>query len=136
MNFFSRAASVAVVVFRGLWVVLSAVLWTVGLIGFLDDKRFVVWLGWGFLCAIPLCVQILKTSIENAREGAEEGSHEYTITITDSEIRAHDHSVSGAVFGFIGGLIGGVLIGPVVLPIFVVGVIGAFVSDIANLVKK
>ena len=136
MNFFSRAASVAVVVFRVIWTVLSTVLWIVGLCDFINDTRFVTWLGWGLLCAIPLCVQILKNSFDSAREGAEEGASEYTVTVTESSISVHDHSCSGAVFGFLGGLIGGVLIGPVVLPLFVLGVIGTLIGDITEYISR
>ena len=66
MKLFYRAASVAFIVFRIIWLVVAVFLWISGLVYFIEDTRFMTWFGWGIACAIPLCVQIIKNSISSA----------------------------------------------------------------------
>ena len=136
MKLFYRAASVAFIVFRIVWLVVAVFLWVSGLVYFIDDTRFMTWFGWGIACAIPLCVQIIKNSISSAREGAHEGSHEYTVTYSPDtgNVDVRDHSASGCLWGFVGGLLGGLLVGPVVLPLYIVGVLGTTIADIRLLI--
>ena len=138
MKLFYRAASVAFIVFRIIWLVVAVFLWISGLVYFIEDKRFMTWLVWGMACAIPLCVQIIKNSIDSARHGAHEGSHEYTITYSPDtgNVDVRDHSVSGCLWGLLGGLFGGILVGPVVLPLYFVGVLGTTIADIRLLVSS
>ena len=138
MKLFYRAASVAFIVFRIIWLVVAVFLWISGLVYFIEDTRFMTWLVWGMACAIPLCVQIIKNSIDSARHGAHEGSHEYTITYSPDtgNVDVRDHSVSGCLWGLLGGLFGGILVGPVVLPLYFVGVLGTTIADIRLLVSS
>lgn len=135
MRLFSHAASVAIIVFRAIWVVIATAFWIMGLVYFVDDTRVATWFTWGIVCAIPLCVQIIKNAIDSARRGAYEGSREYTITYYDTHSEVRDHSTSGCLWGFVGGILGGVLIGPVILPLYVVGVAGTTVSDIISFAR-
>lgn len=136
MRLFTRAASIAMIVFRSIWVIASIILWVMGLVYFIDDTRFMTWFAWGVMCAIPLCVQIIRNAIDSAREGAHEGSHEYTITYYDNHAEIRNNSTSGCFWGFVGGLIGGLLVGPVVLPLYVVGVAGTTISDIISMTRR
>ena len=136
MRFFSHAASVAIIVFRAIWVVIATVLWIMGLVYFVDDTRVLTWFAWGVMCAIPLCVQIIKNAVDSARRGAYEGSREYTITYYDTHAEVRDHSASGCLWGFVGGILGGLLIGPVILPLYVFGVGATTVSDIISVARR
>ena len=53
MKLFYRAASVAFIVFRIIWLVAAVFFWVSGLVYFIDDTRFMTWFGWGIACAIP-----------------------------------------------------------------------------------
>ena len=137
MRLFYRAASVAFVVFRIIWLIIAVGLWVGGLVYFIERTEFMSWLTWGVACAIPLCVQIIKNTISSARRGAYEGSHEYTVTYSPDtgNVDVRDHSASGCLWGFVGGLIGGLLVGPLVLPLYVFGVLATTVADIRILIR-
>lgn len=138
MRLFYRAASIAFVVFRVIWLIAAVVLWIGGLVYFIERTEFLSWLAWGMACAIPLCVQIIKNTVDSARRGAHEGSHEYTITYSPDtgNVDVRDHSASGCLWGLLGGLFGGILVGPVVLPLYFVGVLGTTIADIRLLVSS
>ncbi|MBQ2794099.1 MAG: hypothetical protein IKL79_00440 [Clostridia bacterium] len=136
MHLFTRAASIAVIVFRAVWTVVATLLWILGLIYFIDDTRFMTWFAWGVMCAIPLCVEIIKNAIDSARRGAHRGSHEYTITYYDTHAEVRDNSASGCLWGFVGGLLGGLFIGPVILPLYIFGIGATTVSDIILFVRS
>ncbi len=136
MHLFSRAASIAIIIFRVIWVVIATALWILGLIYFIEDTRLLTWFAWGVVCAIPLCVQIIKNAIDSAREGAYRGAHEYTVTYYDNHAEVRNNSASGCLWGFVGGLFGGLLVGPVILPLYVFGIGATTVSDIILLVRS
>ncbi len=136
MHFFARAASIAIIVFRVIWLVIATVLWIMGLVYFIGDTRLMSWFAWGAVCAVPLCVQIIKNAFDSARRGAEDGSREYTITYYSDHAEVRDNSASGCLWGFVGGLLGGLLIGPVILPIYAFGIGATTVSDIILLIRS
>lgn len=132
MRFLSRAGSIAVIVLRILWIIFAVLLWISGLVMFRDDTSFGMWFGWGAICAIPMCVRIIRQAFASAREGAVRGSREYTVSYSSLSDTYHvsDNSGSGCLWGFVGGLLGGIVIGPVLLPFYVVTTVIAVVLDI------
>lgn len=138
MRFFDRATSVAVIVFRSVWSLFAIGFWVVGLVGFANAAGVDTWFMWGAMCAVPLCIHILRQAIASAREGARRGSREYTVTYDEysNTARVTDNSGSGCLLGFLGGVLGGLLIGPLLLPVYTVLAIITVVRDIRAFISS
>lgn len=134
--FFFRATSIALIVFRIIWIIFAAALWVVGLVGFVNAAEIGNWFVWGVICAVPMCVQVIRQALSSARDGAARGSREYTVTAYfDGTAYVSDNSSSGCLWGFVGGLLGGIVIGPLVLPLYVVGVCVTVILDIIAFIR-
>lgn len=117
MEKFGKAKLITSVVWNSIWLVGGIFFWIVGLVGFIENTEFLIWLVWGILCTpfiIPVVIKLIK---DQAKEGRREGANTYTATRIGNTVTVQNNPLGGAIKGGIAGLIGGVLMGPIFLPL-------------------
>lgn len=114
MEKFEKAKLITSVVWNSIWLVGGIFFWIVGLVGFIENTEFFMWLVWGILCTPFIITYIIKYATKSSKDSARSGANHYTIS---SSGYISNHAFGGAVFGFIVGLVLGVLAGPIALPI-------------------
>ena len=132
MNKLEKTLRIGAMVFRSIWMVIAIILWCAGLAVFQGGMNFGYWMIWGFMCSIPMIVEVGKAVIDGTRQGARDGANEYSATIIGNTLYIENHPFRGAVIGFLGSIIGCVLVGPVVLPIYFLAVAFKFITNILD----
>jgi len=131
MDKLEKAKKISGIVFYGIWLVVSLLLWIAGLMIFLNymgsGDEFIYWFLWGILCVFPIIIPILKEAFDSAKKGARDGANRYTATQSGNTIHIENHPFRGAIKGFLVGIIAGILIGPVLLVIY-------FIKNILTLI--
>lgn len=110
-----KALKISGIVFNCAWIVVSAILWGVGISMFLGEKTFGNWMLWGVFCAIPIIIPVMKIAMGTAKDGRRQGANSYTATDRGNSVVVENHPFAGAVFGFVFGVVLSLLVGPALL---------------------
>ena len=128
--------SMAGFVFKCIWLAIALLMFFAGMAGFLGEKSFGMWLFWGFCCAFPMIVQVIRDAINSAKKGAREGANQYTITQTSSTITVQNHPFKQAVISLIVSIFASILMGPIFLGLNIILAIIQIVNYIMVLTIK
>lgn len=118
----SKPIEITILVGNSIWLLVSVVLFGVGLGVFIYQINnelawYWAWLIFGAFCVIPCIRYIWIAVVTQTKKGYIEGANDYTTTVTVSSTsvsaRTQNHPIRGAIIGFLGGILGGLIAGPV-----------------------
>ena len=115
-----KSIKIASLIFHGVWLGLSLILWFCGLAIFSGGGDFTNWIIWGALCAFPIIIPTIKMIAASTKSGAKDGSRNYTASVEGNTVYVQNHPFMGAVIGFGVGILGALLIGPILLAVYIV----------------
>lgn len=114
-----KAKTIAGIVFKSLWILISLGLWIFGITVFIDyinsEAGVLGWFVWGLICTPAILGSVFGTAVGTTRSGWRSGANTYSATVDSNSVTVENHPFRGAITGFIGGLLAGVAMGPITL---------------------
>ena len=95
------AKYIAKVTFKSIWLVFAIPIFCIAAGSIKEISGFGEWMILGFLCSIPLFVDLIKEMISGGKKGAIEGANTYYVRDWGSTISISNAPGLGAIQGFI-----------------------------------
>ena len=110
-----QITSVAGLVFKSVWLVIAVILFITGMLGFLRDKSFGMWMAWGFCCLIPMLGNVIRDIIVSGNRGARRGANTYTASVDSTGVTVSNHPFREALIEIVATILASLLLGPIAL---------------------